>query len=452
MTCGVDYFACSPQDYAYDVQCPACAYIPDGWGIVSQSSYNTGTPAPWGRGDGPSAPDPSCPSANHILTTYAVTTLVISAISLVAGNRKVIKFLTFGLLGRRGSNSWKWTWLLTFSLQVVAAVTIASIIKREKDFVIEFNVTLLALLLLTRPRLSFFFLAISLAFENKDVEKFEDFFDDWTSGLRDILSAELCALIDDFQAHYPRVNSYDAGTYNETRRQNRRLFHSALKELESRIRTIEMAIRQTGNLEAQTLPPVLSEEKVRLKEAVLRAHKANRNPSVVSYGASANSAVGAELLLWATSMIIYGMIVKDADKKGSLLIGSPIYNNTPAAAKLMQGAALVQLLPAIFVLMGLLMFPVVYILRIVSKYLRQSTRGNNESPNEVCSIEPDNAAQTTTRGRPSSSETNLGERDIQMVSAEYHDFASTVVFWIFACNWWLTWMFWAGFLNSAQQA
>ena len=169
--------------------------------VIDKRTTNTFLPWSWSI----TSKDPSvakCPSPSLVLGIYTVTTIAITGLSLVFGNRRVIHRLTFGVLGRPGSAAWKWTWLLGLGLQVSAAFLIAIIIAREPNYESTFPIWALALLLLTRPRLSFIFLSAALllrvlwARRGRRIET-DKALQEWAIGLRPSLSDELNARMDD---------------------------------------------------------------------------------------------------------------------------------------------------------------------------------------------------------------------------------------------------------------
>ena len=129
------------------------AYLPWAWTIVS-SNQNLYT----------------CPSVSTILTTFAIVNVVVSFISIVFGNRYVVKFVTCGCMGKPGTKSWTYMWIFPIGLNLFANAVIAWIIKHATGYVADFKVWELMLFLLARPRLSWIILGFFAGRGKQEVE------------------------------------------------------------------------------------------------------------------------------------------------------------------------------------------------------------------------------------------------------------------------------------------
>lgn len=61
-----------------------------------------------------------CPQSPHILGSFAIVNVCVSAIAPLLGHRKVVSYLTCGVLGKPHSQSWKYLWILQVILQLGA--------------------------------------------------------------------------------------------------------------------------------------------------------------------------------------------------------------------------------------------------------------------------------------------------------------------------------------------
>ncbi|ORY02286.1 hypothetical protein BCR34DRAFT_84490 [Clohesyomyces aquaticus] len=95
-----------------------------------------------------------CPSVSSLLGTFAAVNGVVSLLAVIFGHRLVVKKITCGLFGRRGSRAWVWMWILPVGLQLAANVCIALLIKKSGGYTADFSVSELMLFLVARPRLS----------------------------------------------------------------------------------------------------------------------------------------------------------------------------------------------------------------------------------------------------------------------------------------------------------
>ncbi|KAF1996529.1 hypothetical protein P154DRAFT_472469 [Amniculicola lignicola CBS 123094] len=107
-----------------------------------------------------------CPTPSSILGTFAVVNGVVSCLAVIFGHRLVVKKLTCGFFGKRGSRSWIWMWILPVALQLAANACIALLIKKSAGYTSDFKVTDLMLFLVARPRLSWIILG-AFAFKSQ---------------------------------------------------------------------------------------------------------------------------------------------------------------------------------------------------------------------------------------------------------------------------------------------
>jgi hypothetical protein len=110
---------------------------------------------PWKWQVKPDSPSTvSCPSATSILGTFAAINVAVSLLGLGAGHRVVVKKLSFGYLGKRGSKSWRYSWLWPLALQLGANAIVAAVIKHTAGYHRGFAITDLLVFYTARPRLS----------------------------------------------------------------------------------------------------------------------------------------------------------------------------------------------------------------------------------------------------------------------------------------------------------
>ncbi|KAF2476912.1 uncharacterized protein BDR25DRAFT_42126 [Lindgomyces ingoldianus] len=95
-----------------------------------------------------------CPSVSSLLGTFAIVNGVVSLLAVFFGHRLVVKKLTCGFFGKRGSRAWTWMWILPVGLQLAANAFIALLIKKSTGYTADFKISELMLFLVARPRLS----------------------------------------------------------------------------------------------------------------------------------------------------------------------------------------------------------------------------------------------------------------------------------------------------------
>ncbi|MDI1493528.1 MAG: hypothetical protein OHK93_005318 [Ramalina farinacea] len=114
----------------------------------------------------------TCPSAVQILGTFAFVNVVVSVISLIAGNSKVIKSLTCGFCGSESdSETWFYMFLFPLATNLGANALIAYLYKTTPGFGDTFTIGDLILFFTTRPRLSWIVLVV---FMNLDTVRNKD--------------------------------------------------------------------------------------------------------------------------------------------------------------------------------------------------------------------------------------------------------------------------------------
>ncbi|KAF2020619.1 hypothetical protein BU24DRAFT_403715 [Aaosphaeria arxii CBS 175.79] len=111
-------------------------YLPWSWTIQSKNSD-----------------DHACPSESSLLGTFAAVNGIVSLLAVIFGHRIVVKKLTCGWCGERGSRSWQYMWIVPVGLQLAANAIIAWLIKRSDGYIADFKVSELMLFLVARPRL-----------------------------------------------------------------------------------------------------------------------------------------------------------------------------------------------------------------------------------------------------------------------------------------------------------
>lgn len=105
-----------------------------------------------------------CPSTSHILGVFAVVNVVASVVAIFAGHRRVVNFLTCGLLGNKGSQSWKYMWILQAGLMLGANALNAWLTVNAEGYDKSQMPAVWDLMLFysSRPRLNWVFLTILL--------------------------------------------------------------------------------------------------------------------------------------------------------------------------------------------------------------------------------------------------------------------------------------------------
>jgi hypothetical protein len=112
----------------------------------------------------------TCPSVSGILTTFAVVNVAASFLSIIFGHRRLVNKLTKGKLGKPFSKNWKWTWIITVGLNLLANAIIGAIIKHSAGYAADFKLWQLMLFLLARPRLSWIVLGFAAGYDGKKVD------------------------------------------------------------------------------------------------------------------------------------------------------------------------------------------------------------------------------------------------------------------------------------------
>ena len=116
--------------------------------------------------------DGTCPSAAQILGTFAFVNVVVSVISLIVGNSKVIRFLTCSFCGSDDdSETWFYMFLFPLATNLGANALIAYLYKTTPGFGNTFTIGDLILFFTTRPRLSWIVLVV---FMNLDTVRNKD--------------------------------------------------------------------------------------------------------------------------------------------------------------------------------------------------------------------------------------------------------------------------------------
>ncbi|KAF2194946.1 hypothetical protein K469DRAFT_698508 [Zopfia rhizophila CBS 207.26] len=107
-----------------------------------------------------------CPSVSSLLGTFAAVNGVVSLLAVIFGHRLVIKKITCGICGKRGSRAWTWMWIVPVGLQLAANAFIALLIKKSDGYYADFKISELMLFLVARPRLSWIVLG-AFAFKSQ---------------------------------------------------------------------------------------------------------------------------------------------------------------------------------------------------------------------------------------------------------------------------------------------
>lgn len=98
----------------------------------------------------------NCPQSPQILGSFAIINLTVSAIAPLLGHRKVVSYLTCGLLGKPHSQSWKFLWILQVILQLGANALCALMVIKSPGYITEKMPAVWDLMLFytTRPRVA----------------------------------------------------------------------------------------------------------------------------------------------------------------------------------------------------------------------------------------------------------------------------------------------------------
>lgn len=107
--------------------------------------------------------DPSkCPSSAAILGTFAAINILSSLFSIIVGHRKVVKMLTFGLLGSKDyiSATLFVQWLIPLACQLGSNAINAYLMSKVPGYKVTFPIGQLVVLYAARPRFSWIVLAM----------------------------------------------------------------------------------------------------------------------------------------------------------------------------------------------------------------------------------------------------------------------------------------------------
>ena len=129
---------------------------------------------PWSWQVNPNAingPEDFCPSTDSILGTFAIVNILVSLFGLVAGNRRVIKFVTCGYCdGEDTKPTWFYMFVFPLGLNLGPSALIAFLYKNTPGFGDKFTIWDLTLFYTTRPRLSWLMLVIFMNFDSFRLE------------------------------------------------------------------------------------------------------------------------------------------------------------------------------------------------------------------------------------------------------------------------------------------
>jgi hypothetical protein len=96
---------------------------------------------PWTWTVKPSDANARCPSSSSILETFAIVNVLVSFVGIVFGNRIIVNKTSCGLFGEPGSQGWKYTWLITLTLQFASNFLVAKMTKHTKGYENDFSIT-----------------------------------------------------------------------------------------------------------------------------------------------------------------------------------------------------------------------------------------------------------------------------------------------------------------------
>jgi hypothetical protein len=123
-------------------------YIPWSWVITPLNTTSPGT---------------TCPSYHSILGTFAAVNALMLLSPLIIGNGRIISRITCEKWGSEDPGDgkpWQWSWMISFTLQLVSNAIIAGLMKHVSGYKATFSIGDLVLFYTVRPRLSWMFLSI----------------------------------------------------------------------------------------------------------------------------------------------------------------------------------------------------------------------------------------------------------------------------------------------------
>jgi hypothetical protein len=121
--------------------------------VISFDDTSQAAFIPWSWVVKPDAGQVACPAASATLGTFAAVNGVVAALNLVIGNRVVLYSLSCGMLGKPGSHSWRYMWLVTFGIQLAANALVAWLYRITPGYNDSASTWQLVLFFTTRPRL-----------------------------------------------------------------------------------------------------------------------------------------------------------------------------------------------------------------------------------------------------------------------------------------------------------
>ena len=179
-------------------------------GRISAQSTNPYIPWSWQvRPDDTSGGEEFCPSVASILGTFGFINIAVSLLSLIFGNRKVIRFITCGWFdGDDDKPTWFYMFIFPLGINLGPNALIAYLYKTTPDFGQAFSIVDLTLFYTTRPRLSWLVLVV---FMNIDAVRGKD--TNYIRSAKAAVAAELCLqLISSYYmgwtAHFAVENGY----------------------------------------------------------------------------------------------------------------------------------------------------------------------------------------------------------------------------------------------------
>jgi hypothetical protein len=108
---------------------------------------------PWSWVVKPDLAHPVCPAASSTLATFAAVNGVVVILNIVTGNRVVLNYISCGMLGKPGSHSWRYMWLVSLASQLGANALVAYLYRITPGYNDSATIVQLVLFFTTRPRL-----------------------------------------------------------------------------------------------------------------------------------------------------------------------------------------------------------------------------------------------------------------------------------------------------------
>ncbi|KAF2464644.1 uncharacterized protein BDR25DRAFT_380904 [Lindgomyces ingoldianus] len=293
-----------------------------GWGVPGPTTAEL---LPWSWKISPQAQTTKCPPFAEYASIFIGVNIVAAIVSAVFGNRRVVRRLTCGLMGKPLSRSFLYMWIVTLALNLGANAINAWLIKKTPGYDATFGIGELVLLFCLRPRVGWIVLGL-LGLNPKRSGKGKTL-DVRTRKELPMLKTRL----DESDYHTP-----------SPRRRNL-IYDDSYAADDARYGTYDSGVAVTPRYLASDVHPFPSDHDG--SSDWYRVHD-------YTYAASVFSSLFAEYVLQVLSLIPLGKTVHLAATKGYYRISSPAYESVPFGAHMMYSGALAALLMTIFLLVS----------------------------------------------------------------------------------------------------